>query len=385
MKLKYYHNLDGVRGIAALMVVIYHIFYYPNLSYLTNLATYQKLTDFGRHGVPIFFVLSGFVITRILLNTRENNDYFRSFYKKRVLRILPLYYLFLFIFYALFPLISENGVRVDFSLQVPFYFYLQNMIEVFNIKAAGPGHYWTLSIEEHFYILWPLAVYLVKPKNLGKLIGILLIMVLILRFYMLNAGLPIDKFTFTRIDQILLGAYLALLESRNFFRENRNIIKIGLTGLLAFPFVIGIYFITDKFFVLSEMTGQSFLGLFFFGMIGYLIFLKDDSIINRILASRILQFFGKISYGIYVWHVLIIMFLNRHLITGILIIDITLPLVLTIFIAHLSYKYYESIFLKMKDKKFSTFTIKSLFGLKPDHLKIEKNKKGGLEPPYTIK
>ncbi len=309
------------------MVVIYHIFYYPNLSYLANLSTFQRFTEFGRHGVPIFFVLSGFVITRILINTRENDDYFRSFYKKRVLRILPLYYLFLIIYYSLIPLLSEDGQRVKFILQIPFYCYIQNMTEVFNIKASGPGHYWTLSIEEHFYILWPLAVYLVKPKNLGKLIGILIILVLILRYYMLTAGYPVDKFTFTRIDQILMGAFLALLERRDFFNEKRNILKLSLIGVLVLPLIVFFYFLSDRFLLLSEMTSQLFLGLFFFSVIGCLIFLGSNNLINKVLASRPMQFFGRISYGIYVWHVLVIMFLNRYFITGILIADIILPVV----------------------------------------------------------
>lgn len=373
MKLKYYENLDGVRGIAALMVVIYHIFYYPNLSYLANLSTFQKFTEFGRHGVPIFFVLSGFVITRILINTRENKNYFGSFYKKRILRILPLYYLFLIIYYYLIPFLSEDGQRVEFILRVPFYCYIQNMTDVFNIKASGPGHYWTLSIEEHFYILWPLVVYLVKPKNLVKLIGITIILVLILRYFMLNAGLPIDKFTFTRIDQILLGAYLAVLEWKNFFSDSRNVLKLGLTGVLVFPLIIGAYFLSDKFLMISEMTSQLLLGLFFFSIIGCMVFLKTSNFINRILASRLLQFFGRISYGIYVWHILVILILNRFFITEIFIVDFILPIILTIFIAHLSYKYYEKIFLRMKDQKVRSIDIRTLLGLKSKPAKIKEN------------
>ncbi len=342
------------------MVVVYHIFYYPNLNYLSNINSFQRFTEFGRHGVPIFFVLSGFVITRILINTRENKDYFRSFYKKRILRILPLYYLFLIIFYVAYPLITEDTQRVEFTYKIPFYFYFQNMIEVFKIKAIGPGHYWTLSIEEHFYILWPLAVYMVKPKNLWKLIALLVIFVLTLRCFMLNAGLPIDKFTFTRIDQILFGSYLAVLEWRRFFDKGRNIIKIGLVGAIVFPMILFFYFFTDKFHLLSEMTGQSFLGLFFFSLIGCLIFLKNDNLINKFLSSKLMLYFGRISYGIYVWHILVIMILNRYFITKILIVDTILPILLTIFTAHISYKYFENIFLRMKDKKISTINFRSL-------------------------
>jgi peptidoglycan/LPS O-acetylase OafA/YrhL len=94
-ELKYYHNLDGVRGIAALMVVVFHFFTYPISSYADKLGLYQRITEFGQHEVSLFFILKWFVITRILLDTRGNTDYFGSFYKRGVLLILPLFYLVL--------------------------------------------------------------------------------------------------------------------------------------------------------------------------------------------------------------------------------------------------------------------------------------------------
>ena len=139
MKLVYYKNLDGMRGIAALMVLIFHFFTYPNSGYLEHLAFYQKITEIGQHGVSLFFVLSGFVITRILINTRENTTYFRTFYKRRILRIFPLYYLFLFFYYFLIPYLTGTD-RIELANKIPFFLYLQNMTEVFNFKASGPGH-----------------------------------------------------------------------------------------------------------------------------------------------------------------------------------------------------------------------------------------------------
>ena len=80
MKLKYYKNLDGTRGIAAMMVLVHHFFFFKDTSYLANIDFYQKYTEYGQHGVSLFFVLSGFVITRILINTRHEPKYFRTFY-----------------------------------------------------------------------------------------------------------------------------------------------------------------------------------------------------------------------------------------------------------------------------------------------------------------
>ncbi len=349
MKLKYYYNLDGIRGIAALIIVIFHFFTYSNSEYLSNLIFYQKATEFGQHGVSLFFVLSGFVITRILITTRENADYFSNFYKRRVLRILPLYYLFLFVFYFVLPLLFGEKV-IDFKLQLPFYLYIQNLTEVLNIQASGPGHYWSLAVEEHFYLLWPLVILLVHPKNIGKLIGIIFLLILVLKYLMLNKGLPINIFTFTRIDQIMMGAYLAILELNGFFNRKGALNKMVLIGLSTIPIGILVYYFSDLFYYLKEIMKYPLLGLFFFSLIGGLIILDEKNIFNRVLAGKILQYLGRISYGIYVWHIFALIVLSKLFISEILIIDLLLTFCLTILLAHLSYFYFEKYFLSFKDK-----------------------------------
>ena len=349
MKLKYYYNLDGIRGIAALMVVVFHFFLSKNSEYLSNLIIYQKATEFGQHGVSLFFVLSGFVITRILIKTRENSDYFSNFYKRRALRILPLYYLFLFVLYFFLPLVF-GGRGTELKLQLPFYFYIQNLTEILNIKASGPGHYWSLAVEEHFYLLWPLVIFLVHPKNIGKLIGISFLLIFALKYYMLDKGLSINYFTFTRIDQIMMGAYLAILELNGFFSSKGALKKMVLIGLSIFPIGALVYFFSDHFYYLKEMMKYPILGLFFFSLIGSLIILNENNIVNRILSGKILQYLGRISYGIYVWHILALAILSKLFISKILIVDLMLTFCLTIILAHLSYFYFEKYFLSFKDK-----------------------------------
>lgn len=351
MKLKYYHNLDGIRGIAALMVVIFHFFTYPNAKYLINISLYQRLTEFGQHGVSLFFVLSGFVITRILLNNRENKNYFQSFYFRRVLRILPLYYLFLFVYYIFTPLLT-NTDGIALKSQMPFYFYLQNFSEILNIKTSGPGHYWSLAVEEHFYMLWPLVIYIVHPRYIVKLIGVIIFAVFVLKYYMLENGFSINKFTFTRIDQILLGAYLAVLELKGYFSKKNSLKIMLLIGISVLPLAFIVYVSSAFFPFLKEMTKYLFLGLIFFSLIGTLIALKEDQLINQILSGSILQYLGRISYGIYIWHVLALLILNKFLISQILIIDLLFTIGLTVIMAHFSYFYFEKIFLRFKDTKF---------------------------------
>ncbi len=350
--LKYYYNLDGIRGIAALMVVVFHFFNDKNSAYLSNLVTYQKATEFGQHGVSLFFVLSGFVITRILIKTRKEAGYFSNFYKKRALRIFPLYYLFLFVIYFFFPLVSEAKTP-ELKLQVPYYFYLQNLTEILNIKSSGPGHFWSLAVEEHFYLLWPLAIYLIHPKNIGKFIGICFLLIFVLKYFMLNNGLTINYFTFTRVDQIMLGAYLAVLEYNDFFKKKGALKKMVLIGLSVIPIGALSYIFSTHFYYLKEMTKYSILGLFFFSLIGSLVIMDKNNMVNRILSAKILQYLGRISYGIYVWHALALTILNRVFILEILFLDLMLTLCLTIVLAHLSYFYFEKFFLNLKGKNLS--------------------------------
>lgn len=346
MKLKYYHNLDGLRGIAALMVLVFHFFYTPFNSYLPNIDLYQKITEFGQHGVSMFFVLSGFVITRILLNERANDNYFRRFYLRRVLRILPLYYLFLIVYY-LFPL-TYNGSIVDFELQIPFYFYLQNLKEVLAIDASGPGHYWTLAVEEHFYLLWPLIVFYSKPKNLWKIILVVTILIFVLKYNMLLNDYSINKFSLTRMDQMLLGGVLAVLELNHFFEKKVALNLMIISCLSIIPLGIFLYLFSAEFIYAKEMLKYPILGLLFFSLIGYLIVLKKNHFLNRILTSNVMQYLGKISFGIYVWHVLALDIMDVFFSTEILIVDIFLAFFITILLAHISYYYFEKYFLKFK-------------------------------------
>src|SRR5262245_16358318 len=156
----HYPGLDGLRGIAILLVILYHNFgFIPFLNY-------------GWLGVDLFFVLSGFLITEILLKTRTTTNYFKNFYTRRVLRIFPLYYLCLILVIVIFPLIKNFPYDLSFyrENQVWFWFYLQNWMLIFkqwNDSAILLNHFWSLAVEEQFYIVWPLLVLLIrKPKQL---------------------------------------------------------------------------------------------------------------------------------------------------------------------------------------------------------------------------
>src|SRR5580700_6952106 len=153
--------LDGIRGVAILLVLFYHLFRYDN-------SLLGRLSHHGWLGVELFFVLSGFLITGILYDSRGEVHYFRNFYGRRVLRIFPLYYGFLAVAALLAPLLIKaqlQGIHTYIHYQVWWWLYAANILE--SIKGwicAAFDPFWSLAIEEHFYLIWPLLIAL-APKR----------------------------------------------------------------------------------------------------------------------------------------------------------------------------------------------------------------------------
>jgi peptidoglycan/LPS O-acetylase OafA/YrhL len=351
LELKYYKNLDGLRAIAALMVVIFHYFNYSISSNIKHIEVYQSLTEFGQHGVSLFFVLSGFVITRILIKTRGAKNYFKSFYWKRALRILPLYYLFLILFYSLYPIITEDKI-IGFNCKLPFFIYIQNFKQIFGFCSKGPGHYWSLAVEEHFYLFWPIIVYYVNPKRLKKVIITCIVFVLLLKIYMLGNNIPINKFTLTRIDQIFLGGYLAINEFEGKLYDKKDTIRGFIIIFITTVFImLAMYFLFRDTLIVDALKYLA-LGLAFYSLIGLLITVSDNCLINKFLSSNILMYLGRISYGIYIWHILAILVLNNLFVSNHVFLDLPITIVATIVMAHISYYYLEIRFLNLKNRYF---------------------------------
>jgi peptidoglycan/LPS O-acetylase OafA/YrhL len=206
--------LDGVRGIAVLMVMFFHYCqandFFPEQPALKVLS---KLSVVGQTGVDLFFVLSGFLITRILVHEKNKpGTFFKAFFARRVLRIFPLYYGFLVFIYFLIPILTCSEI-VPFSKQIWFWSYLQNFVYTFPIVPfEGPNHLWSLAVEEHFYLVWPFLVYFLETTNLVRVTGGLILGGLMVRSLFLSHGIGVFFFTLCRLDGLILGAMLALLE-----------------------------------------------------------------------------------------------------------------------------------------------------------------------------
>lgn len=345
MKLDYFKSLNGLRTIAALMVIVAHFF---SLENSFNSALFYKIAKFGSSGVSLFFVLSGFVITRILLNSINSNSYFKAFYIRRTIRIFPLYYLALICYYYLPHVLSLLYQFSDsFNQQIYYYTYLQNFARTFNWDSSGPIHFWTLSVEEHFYLLWPAIVYFgcrFKQNWLLYISGLLILGPLLLRFYMLSSGYVIEFFTFTRLDQLVLGGVLAILERKNLLngKSKKAYIISALTGA-AFFILCSIF---NDFY--QDLFKHTALGMFYFGIIGLCVIYEHKGFATKFLKLPVMQYLGTISYGIYVWHALSIDIVNNYLLTNWILLNFMLVVTITVIISSMSYWFVEKPFLNLK-------------------------------------
>lgn len=267
--LKYYDSLTDLRGIAALLVMTMHFFNQLDIN-MPLLSVFYELSKIGQTGVTLFFVLSGFLITRILINSKEQSSYFKNFYIRRTLRIFPLYYLFLVLYYYLFPLILEAPVSFESK---PFYFlYLQNFAITFQWLANdGPGHFWSLAVEEHFYLIWPFIVFTCPKRALKKLIYIIIFAALIARFYLSYSGHEIMWLTYARMDSLAIGGLLAIYEFDNKINSySRNFIYVILSCIILI-FLTSFIFKRQEWRNIFHILKYTFWSFGFLGFMGYIL------------------------------------------------------------------------------------------------------------------
>ena len=210
-------ELDGLRALAIISVFIFHLaqHLFPGIP---GLGFVFKLTQQGWMGVDLFFVLSGFLITEGLLQTRDQPNYFRTFFIKRTLRIFPVYYFFL-LAVALYFFIFSCPARLNelCSVQPVFWLYMQNWLEAtgLQINYSFMGHFWSLAIEEQFYLLWPIIVLIVPPVHLSKVcIGIITTALMLRIAIFIGFDHPSHFLYFstvTRLDCLSFGALGAVM------------------------------------------------------------------------------------------------------------------------------------------------------------------------------
>lgn len=304
--------LDGVRGLAILIVVIHNASWVLGLSAWLPLKLIADLTATGWVGVQLFFVLSGFLITSILLATRESAHYLRNFYVRRVLRIFPLYYGFLIlVFLVIGPLFASPEWKAAAREN-------QWWLWTFTSNWAGPlghgvpylPHFWSLAVEEQFYLVWPFLVLLLTRRQLVAVCVAAILVTPVIRWGLRFEGLPAVaayEFTAARWDALAGGALLSLMSMTDFGRAQlgKHLAPLGLVSLVA---LVAIVLATKGFRegeILVQVIGQS-LAVILCAWLVYVACAPSSALgnaTNKWLSAPWLRFLGKYSYAIYVFHV----------------------------------------------------------------------------------
>jgi peptidoglycan/LPS O-acetylase OafA/YrhL len=307
-------ELDGVRGVAVLMVLAAHIFPHAEVFWNNSIASFLSIvTAMGLTGVDFFFVLSGFLITSILLNNKGQRHYFRNFYAKRSLRIFPAYYFCITVLFAGYFVFGKTSIQTILSSGFWFYTYLHNWIYAIN-SAPGLyfGHLWSLAIEEQFYFTWPLVIYFVDRKYLFNIGGGAILVALAVRVFVvfLLGNLEIiNTFpyysTITKIDGLMIGSLIAVAFQKKELKA--QLAKDAPKLLLMFATVVGICVAVQPLSPIWNNRSMLTIGLTAVALLaGSLIVLlqtqEEQHPLRRFFRQPGLLFFGKYSYALYLFH-----------------------------------------------------------------------------------
>ncbi len=316
----YLPELDGLRGIAILLVMIVH---YNQFVY-TDIPLVDAFIAAGRTGwigVDMFFVLSGFLITGILLRTRERPGYFKNFYARRVLRIFPVYYLVMAFFFLLLPQLESiqeliMGGRGRSTWSLPYWLFFSNFSEAMGYsKHPYLVVTWSVAVEEHFYLIWPLMVLRFPAQKLKWLCFGLVSFSFLARFLSLEVldanPHSIAFLTPTRFDGLALGSLLAVLlrdprPPLDFLRRYAR--WALLSALLVFPLIV---WMQESYTMMGGVyRGQNprvivyaflMLAIVFAGIMLHVL-LWPDSRLGAVCRQRWLLHLGRRSYALYLLH-----------------------------------------------------------------------------------
>ncbi|MEG4204417.1 acyltransferase [Microcoleus sp. Pol7_A1] len=308
--------LNGYRGIAILLVFLYHCISYVASEHIEFADSFYKtLMSLGWCGVDAFFVLSGFLITGIVLDTREQETFFINFYARRMLRIFPVYYVFLTIFLGVIhPLIRsyEYENNLD-SSQIWYWFYLENWKWIVQgVFDRGPlDHFWSLAVEEQFYLICPALIYILPRRLLSWFLGIVILSAVFFRSWLLltplltpTLALSIYFNPLCRVDTLAMGSLIAL-----WMRSERTLPRLlWMSPILVIVSGISLSIIVitqgglEPFNPVVQSIGFSIIAIFFSSLLILSVTQSENSLLVRCLSWLPLQQLGTISYGLYVYH-----------------------------------------------------------------------------------
>lgn len=314
--------LDGLRGVAILLVVACH--FVSNLG-ITADGWAWPLVAFahaGWMGVDIFFVLSGFLITGILVDARGSGSYFKAFYARRALRILPAYYGFLFVIFIVLPLLNVGvGDNAMLARQHQSWYWL-HLTNFMMALGELPGHgpypntlFWSLAVEEQFYFIWPAIVAVCSTNALRKVCigGIFLCIALRIAGGITGvSGLTLSVLPITRGDTLFVGGLLAIEYRRGGLERYAQLAKIGaLAAVAVLVALVATFGRLDYMDPGTAMFGS--IAIMVLGASALVIATSPrESSFAQWLRSGFLRFFGRYSYAIYIVHTAVLAGLNHY-------------------------------------------------------------------------
>ena len=347
--------LDGVRGLAILLVATGHIFYEYYIFHI------------GWIGINLFFILSGYLITQRLFHFKEQSlkNYFRNFYVRRILRIFPLYYGVLIFFLILLPNLSDRFQSYYSELreiQACYWLYISNWQIIFHGLPAQPlfFHFWSLAVEEQFYFVWPI-LFIVFNNTRSKyfLIAILILISILTRIFTAN---PLNAYlnTLTAAEPLLLGSILSIMHKKGIIEKVNNWLTVGSIFSSLF-LVFTIIQNTDLHITNSLLMkyGYSAIDIIMaFILCSTLVSNLWGLKIRYLFSQRWIRWLGKYSYAIYVYHWIILqtlIFKFESVLVGVNVNHLVAYLtaratgiILILILSYCSYHFYEKYFIGLK-------------------------------------
>jgi len=291
-----YLPLDALRCVAILLVFLQH--------------AVPGGIPFGRTGVDLFFVLSGYLITGGLLRSRQTKGYFSKFYIRRALRIFPAYYLLIVATILIMP--SRLDGLLPWALV-----YLANVGQsISGDQSSALTHLWSLGVEEQFYLLWPAALWLVRSR-VGRLRLIIALVVLapVFRFFLAEAWNWESAYTLlpARMDGLVIGAGIALAQNvygiESFVRRRRQLLVAS--GIGALVMVAGTKLTTWT--QTDHMVVALWVSVLFYGLAVATALAWRDTKLADLASWAPIVYIGQISYGIYLYHILVLHLLDDRI------------------------------------------------------------------------
>lgn len=339
-RLQHINQLDALRAFAAFSVIFHHFLPEFNLGHFSH----------GSIGVDVFFAISGYLITAVLLEQKSNVGsrllIVRNFIIKRALRLFPAYYVFISFF---FILMLVCGLYVwDAGNELYFYTYTQNILFFTDgMKGVQTNHLWTLAVEEQFYLIWPWIVIYFSNKNLVR--ALMFAIPVTLAFKSFSGIQDLRMLTVSHIDTLGGGALIAFLIKEG---GNRILLIIHQAKAWLISFSIAVIALASNLQLSTFFIHIAILVLSLSLVIGS--YYSFGGMVGKLFDFPKLQYLGKISYGLYLYHKPVPYMLK--LLLGKMQVDINawllliISLTITLIAAHLSYHFLERYFLRLKEK-----------------------------------